>query len=209
MTRSLNVYWDDKIVGRFWLDDKRKFVFQYDAAWLASPETLPISLRLPLKAEAFKADAARPFFSNLLPEARIRTLIAKRFGVSEGNDYRLLEELGGDCAGALTILPEGKTPGAGGDYAPVSEEELSKMIEDMPRRPLLTSMEGLRLSLAGAQNKLPVFVKDGSLFLPRGTHASFHILKPKIPEFKDTVENEWFCMTLARRCGLPVPEVNI
>jgi serine/threonine-protein kinase HipA len=91
----------------------------------------------------------------------------------------------------------------------LSDDELDAKIEEMPRRPLLTATEGVRLSLAGAQNKLPVFVQDGKIFLPLAASPSSHILKPKIPEFEDTVENEGFCMMLAKECGLPVPEVSI
>jgi len=65
------------------------------------------------------------------------------------------------------------------------------------------------LSLAGAQNKLPVFVDGDKLFLPRGSASSSHILKPQIPEFPNTVENEAFCMRLAGQVGLPVPKTRI
>ena len=209
MNNTLAVYWGHQLVGRLRLDEKGNYGFQYDPAWLSAANALPISLSLPLQPEAFEGHAARNFFSNLLPEARIRTLIAKKVGVSEGNDFMLLQEFGGDCAGALSLLPEGQKPTKDSGYQALSSEDLDKMIEDMPRRPLLLATEGARLSLAGAQNKLPVFVKGDALFLPAGGCASSHILKPKIPEYDDTVENEAFCMMLAKECGLPVPEVAI
>ena len=209
MRSALNVYWGVRLVGRLWLDENRNFVFQYDAAWLSAKDAIPISVMLPLRANAFEENIAKNFFPNLLPEARIKEMIAKGLGVSETNDFKLLEELGGECAGALSLLPENREPEKEGGYLPLSGKELDKMIEEMPRRPLLTAREGLRLSLAGAQNKLPVYVKDDSIFLPQGSFASSHILKPKIPEYPDTVENEAFCMTLAKECGLPVPEAAI
>lgn len=209
MTDRLNIYWGAKLAGCLWLGKKRDFVFQYDRGWLSGLEAHPLSLRLPLRAEAFADDAARPFFSNLLPEARVRELIAKGLGVSEKNDFQLLAELGGECAGAVSLLPEGRAPETGGSYRPVSSKALDKMIEEMPRRPLLAAAEGLRLSLAGAQNKLPVYMKGGKLYLPQGEYSSSHILKPEIPGFEDTVENETFCMLLAAKCGLPVPGVSI
>jgi len=205
----LNVYLGTRLAGRLRLDDKRNFVFQYDAAWVSGAASQPLSLRLPLRPEPFSDNASKPFFSNLLPEARIRELVAKGLGVSEKNDFKLLEELGGECAGAVSLLPENRAPETAGRYQPISSEELDKMIEEMPRRPLLTAGDGARLSLAGAQNKLPVYVKDGAIYLPLGSFSSSHILKPKIPEFKDTVENEAFCMTLAENCGLPVPKAGI
>lgn len=209
MTSSLIVCWGQRLVGRLRIDGKRNYSFQYDNSWLSGPDALQISVSLPLRAEPFEGDVARNFFSNLLPEARIRTLIAKKIGVSEGNDFQLLEELGGECAGALALIPDGQALKSEGGYQRLSAEELDKKIAEMPRQPLLTATEGLRLSLAGAQNKLPVFVKNSEIFLPLAASASSHILKPKIPEFDDTVENEAFCMTLAKECGLPVPEVKI
>lgn len=209
MADALNVFWHERLVGRLWRDESLSLLFQYDPTWLTAAEASPLSVRLPLQEEPFDPDRVRPFFSNLLPEAGVRSRIARSLGVSEGNDFKLLEELGGDCAGALSLIPEGASPGRQGGYRPLSQEELDSMIEEMPQRPLLISQEGVRLSLAGAQEKLPVYMKGDQVFLPQGSLASSHILKPAIPQFPDTVENEAFCMQLAARCGLPVPSVSI
>ncbi|OXH89050.1 toxin HipA, partial [Burkholderia multivorans] len=68
-----------------------------------------------------------------------------------------------------------------------------------------------KMSLAGAQHKLPVVLRDGRLFEPSGQAVSTHILKPNHPHAHDyphSVVNEWFVMTLARRVGLDVPDVE-
>lgn len=209
MSEGLNVYWGQRLTGRLWRDEKSRLRFQYDPTWLASKGACPLSLRLPLRKEPFDPDHAHPFFANLLPEGDVRARIARGLGVSESNDFQLLEELGGDCAGALTLLPEGASPLTQGEYQLVPPDELDRMIEEMPRRPLLTAQEGLRLSLAGAQEKIPVYLKDGKIYLPRGSNASSHILKPAITRFPNTVENEAFCMMLAADSGLPVPKAVI
>ncbi|PIR16082.1 MAG: protein HipA [Elusimicrobia bacterium CG11_big_fil_rev_8_21_14_0_20_64_6] len=209
MSEALSVYWGPRLTGRLWRDEKSSLRFQYDPAWLASKGASPLSLRLPLQKEPFDPDHARPFFANLLPEANVRARIARGLGVSESNDFQLLEELGGDCAGALTLLPEGAALQTQGEYQLVSSDELARMIEEMPQRPLLTAQEGLRLSLAGAQEKIPVYLKDGQIFLPRGSNASSHILKPAMTRFANTVQNEAFCMMLAADSGLPVPKAVI
>lgn len=209
MTSSLDVYWAEKKAGRLWLAANRTFIFQYGPEWVDSSESLPVSLRLPIRPEAFENDLSKPFFANLLPEAHIREMIAKSLGISERNDFKLLEELGGDCAGALSLLPEGRAPLNEGRYDLLSSEELDGMIDKMPQRPLLAAKEGLRLSLAGAQHKLPVYLDKGALFLPKGAFSSTHILKPAIVRLGDTVENEAFCMRLAEACGLPVPRTDI
>lgn len=209
MADTLKVFWNARPVGDLWLDDKRELAFQYHDSWLSDPHASPLSLRLPLRPEAYASETTRLFFVNLLPEANVRAHVARRLGVSEKNDFKLLEMLGGDCAGAISLLAEGRSPTADGGYDPLSYDELDELIAEMERRPLLTARDGLRLSLAGAQEKLPVYLKDGTFYLPRGANPSSHILKPEIARFEATVENEAFVMTLAGACGLPAPKVTI
>ena len=83
----------------------------------------------------------------------------------------------------------------------MNKEELAAIIEELPRKPLMAGERGVRLSLAGAQNKLPVYVDVGKIFLPLGDSPSTHILKPTIPGFEQTVQNEAFCMMLAEKMG--------
>lgn len=207
--RFLMVSFDNMRVGRLWLNEHGVFLFQYEPAWLSDARSFPLSLRLPLRPEPFERDASKPFFVNLLPEADIRLYLASKLGISPGSDFKLLEAIGGDCAGALSVLPEEAVPDSQeGSYVRLPLPELDRMIDDMPRRPLL-GYKDFRLSLAGAQNKLPVYFEDSKIFLPRGSFASSHILKPFIPRFEGTVENEAFCMKLARACGIDIPEVQI
>lgn len=206
---GLDVYFRDGLAGQLWLDERRRFVFQYDPGWVKSSQALPLSLSLPLRLEVFADDASRPFFANLLPEGEIRQLVARQFHISEKNEYAMLERIGGECAGAVSILPQGaRLPGASG-YRELDEEDLHKVLTELPRRPLLAGEKGIRLSLAGAQNKLPVYMEEDKIFVTKGSSPSTHILKPPIPRFDETVENEAFCMTLARRMGLPVAEAII
>jgi len=211
MNHALTVYLRDQQVGKLWLGEQRRFVFQYDEAWLKNEHAVPLSIALPLQAEAFDNDSARPFFANLLPESELRKIIARKLGLSEGNDFALLEALGGECAGAVSLIPEGDEPGKTGEYRPLNDDELNDLISELPRRPLLAGEKGIRLSLAGVQNKLPVFYKEdeGRVYLPTGNAASFHILKPPIQHLDDTVANETFSMQLAARMGLPVPRVTL
>lgn len=206
---GLDVYLQEQKIGRLWLDEKRRFVFQYDAEWIGQRGAVPLSLRLPLRAEPYPDDFARPFFSNLLPEADIKRVIAQRLQISQNNDFAMLNSIGGECAGAVSLLPSGETPTVKPGFRELNEEELHKVIIDLPRRPLMAGVEGMRLSLAGAQNKLPVFMENNRIFIASGNAPSSHILKPPIKDLEDTVGNEAFCMTIAQRMGLPVPTVTI
>lgn len=210
MSEVLTVYLRNERVGRLWLENRR-FAFQYDEAWLASGHALPLSLALPLRAEIYADNTARPFFANLLPESDLRKLIARRLGLSEGNDFALLEAIGGECAGAVSLMHDGAELAEVGEYRPLSNEELNALVRELPKRPLLAGEAGIRLSLAGVQNKLPVYYDEaaGRVSLPKGNLPSLHILKTPIAQFADTVENEAFCMQLAARMGLLVPKATI
>jgi serine/threonine-protein kinase HipA len=207
--QALDVYLRNCMAGRLWLDERRRFVFQYEGDWVSDPRALLLSLSLPLRTDPYADDNARPFFANLLPEGEIRRLIAQRFGLSEKNDFALLEQIGGECAGAVSLLMPGESPDESRSYEELTEEELHRIITELPRRPLLAGEKGIRLSLAGAQNKLPVYMEGEKVFIAGGNSPSTHILKPPIPGFEGTVENEAFCMILAGRVGLPVPAVSI
>jgi serine/threonine-protein kinase HipA len=209
MSVTLIVYFQGVPAGRLWLDEKRRFVFQYEPGWVENPKAAPLSLSLPLRVEPFEDDLPRAFFSNLLPEAAIRQAVARKLGISELNDFALLEAIGGECAGAVSVLPEGEKPGSEHEYTPLNEQQLHEVVKALPSRPLLAGEEGVRLSLAGAQNKLPVYIEDDRIYLPKGGSPSSHILKPPIRDLEGTVENEAFCMMLAKQMGLPVPGVKV
>lgn len=206
---GLDVYLWDQLAGRLWLDEKRRFVFQYDAGWINTKGAIPLSLNLPVRTDIFPADLSRSFFSNLLPEAEIKRIIAQRLRISESNDFAMLKSIGGECAGAVSVFPSGFIPKAQPGYKELRDEELHKVIRDLPKRPLMAGVEGMRLSLAGAQNKLPVYMEDERIFIATGNAPSTHILKPPIKDLEDTVENETFCMMLAQKLGLQTPQVSI
>ncbi len=62
----------------------------------------------------------------------------------------------------------------------LSERELEDIVAELPRRPLMAGREGMRLSLAGSQSKLPVLIRNAAIALPLGNTPSTHIIKPWI-----------------------------
>ena len=153
----------------------------------------------------------RPFFAGLLPEESQRQRIAAYLGLAESDDFSMLEAIGGECAGALEIISHGKTPhGASDTLSPCDDARLLEIVKSLPYRPMLAGETGLRLSLAGAQSKLPVVFRDGRFYLPENGTPSTHILKPELSEwFEGIVANEHCCMTLARAIGIPAAETRI
>jgi serine/threonine-protein kinase HipA len=211
MTDRLSVWWDDRISGCLYLGPDGETLFAYDAAWLADPKAPALSFSLPKQAEPFKRSAVQAFFGGILPEEGQRTAIARALGVSADNEFRLLETLGGEVAGALTLLPEGEKPASLSDAAPklLDNDALVQLLDHLPLRPMLAGEDGLRLSLAGAQSKLPVLLIDGQIALPAPGQPTSHILKPPISQFEGTTENEYFCMSLAGEIGLEVAAVEM
>jgi serine/threonine-protein kinase HipA len=210
MARFLDVYMHGRLVGELRQDDGGVMSFQYRKDWIESSEAVPLSRSLPLRTERFRRKECRGFFAGVLPEQSKRTLIARNLGVSEGNDFALPERIGGECAGAVQFLARGDTPSAQGNvYWELPERALAKLLRELPRRPLMAGEAGVRLSLAGAQDKLAVKLENGRILLPLEGSPSTHILKPAIEQFEDTVFNEALCMRLAERVGLRVAPVAV
>lgn len=189
-----------------------KLSFAYDSSWLKAPNVRPLSQSLPLRTEPFDDSETRPFFAGLLPEEDKRTWVARALGVSKQNDFALLHGIGGECAGAITLLEPGQTPSPMDTTQHIRwihNSELPNMLDELPKRPMLAGEDGLRLSLAGTQDKLPVVVKDEQIGLPLLNTPSSHILKPAIPLLQGTVYNESFCLALAKELKLDVAEAVI
>ena len=212
MSRVLAISWASRRVGTLEQADSGQLEFSYDPDWLSMAEPRPLSQSLPLQQKTFDHASCRPFFAGLLPEAEKRDLIARGLGISPRNDFALLDRIGGECAGAITFLPpDAPAPGptSPSDYTRLPRPELDRILRLLPERPLLAGEEGIRLSLAGAQDKLPVLVRGGEIFLPLGAAPSSHIIKPQIPRFPDTVANEALCLLLAAQLDLHAVEAQI
>ena len=209
MTKTLDVYLHRDLVGHLMQDDHGLMTFAYVERWLEKPNAMPLSHSLPLRSEPFKGKECQGFFGGILPEEQKRELIAKNLGISARNDYAMLERIGGECAGAVTFIPAGQTlPDRDYRYRQLSDEALAGILRELPRRPLMAGAEGVRLSLAGAQDKIAVRVSGDEIFLPLGGAPSTHILKPAIERFDGVVFNEAVCMKLASAAGLPAAEVE-
>jgi len=208
---QLDVYLRGRLVGGL-IRDNGRLSFHYDRSWLDDPFAHPLSLSLPLREAPFADSETRGWFGNLLPEGDVLHAVARRLGRSTGDIFGLLVDLGGECAGAVRLLVPGRTPEEGGGYQCLDENDLYALVTDVPPLARLAEEQGMRLSLAGAQNKVPVYVDEAGIFLATGARATSHILKPQIHAAIDlphTVENEAFCMKLAGRLGLVVPAVRV
>jgi len=209
MARTLDVYLHHNLVGHLIQDDDGQMVFDYAESWLQNRAATPLSHSLPLRKERFSRKECSGFFGGILPEESQREIVAKNLGISAKNDFAMLEQIGGECAGAVTFMPAGKPlPEREDRYRNLSNKELVDMLKTLPRRPLLAGDEDVRLSLAGAQDKVAVKVKGDRISIPLGGAPSTHILKPANEHFAGLVFNEMFCLDLARAAGLFVAKAE-
>lgn len=207
MKRELLAWIGDHLVGHLY-DDNGVWSFRYADNWAAF-DLCPNLQRA--QGSIVDGSSQRPvqwYFDNLLPEEGQRQLLAADARLEASDAFALLAYYGAESAGSLTLLPPGEALPSGA-LRPLTDEALARRIAAMPRLPL-THEAHKRMSLAGAQHKLAVVLKGGELYEPVGAAPSTHILKPDHPEraFAHSVINEWFCMRLAARVGVAVPNVS-
>jgi serine/threonine-protein kinase HipA len=203
MARTLDVYLHQSQVGQLAQNDHGEMSFSYGESWLVNAQAVPLSHSLPLRREPFPRKECRGFFAGVLPEASQREIVARNLGVSARNDFSLLEQIGGECAGAVTFLPPGSSISEEkAKYRLLPDARLAEILRSLPRRPLLAGEDGIRLSLAGAQDKLAVRIYEGGIYIPLDGAPSTHILKPAIDRLEGLVHNELLCMRLAEAAGL-------
>lgn len=205
MPRTLDVYLHSNLAGHLLQNDGGQTVFSYAANYSG----LPLSHSLPVRKESFSHRECLGYFAGILPEGNKREIIARNLGISARNDFSMLEQIGGECAGAVTFMPSGQPlPERDYRYHTLSDQDLAGILKELPRRPLMAGEQGVRLSLAGAQDKLAVHVADNHISLPLGNAPSTHILKPAIEHLEGVVFNEALCMNLAKSVGLPAATVE-
>lgn len=214
----LHIWYKDRKVGE--LDSRdRDLVLRYVPEWIANADAFPLSPRLPLRDAEHIGEEPMVFVSNLLPEGPLLSALTKLRRLPKNDVYALVREFGAEVAGAFSILLEGEVPATKGRYGLYSEKALCADLQAVRDNvPIVSRHEKIRLSLAGAQNKIAVYVSaatkppndavrttGGILMLPNGGAASSHILKPNIqPErdYPESANNEALCLALASGCGL-------
>jgi serine/threonine-protein kinase HipA len=197
-----------------------RWSLDYDADWVAQPGAFPLSPALPFQPSAtgYAVGAVKRFVENLLPEGRALDITATTYRVSKSNIYALISALGTETTGAFRFWRSDEVPPVVAAKPPreVTREELDQRIAERDQIPLAVWDGKVRMSIAGVQDKLMVYLDrplgdGGRLFLVEPPLASTHILKPD-PARQVTphlVVNEHFCMSLARRMKLPVAEAGI
>ena len=203
----LPVYFEQRRVGTIDID-KNGPGFTYDPGWIELRGAFPISIAMPLSSERIAPDNFLPWAANLLPESEQLRTLGQLLGMARGDVIGLLSAIGGDTAGALSIGQFGRT--ASVQWRPIDkQQDFERLIEELPSKPFLVGEEGVSMSLAGVQSKLAVALdQTGCICIPMNGSPSTHILKPDAPRLRGSVQNEAFCLILARRMNIPTPSVT-
>jgi serine/threonine-protein kinase HipA len=204
---GLPVYFEQRLVGTIDVS-KTGPGFTYDEGWIRLRGAFPISTTMPLRPDCVGPDIFLPWAANLLPENEQLRTVGQLLGMARSDVIGLLSAIGGDTAGALSIGQPGRTSSV--QWRPLATpDELEAVLEDLPNKPFLVGEEGVSMSLAGAQSKLAVAVDESQrICIPMNGSPSTHILKPDAPRLPGGVQNEAFCLRLARRMKIPAPDVT-
>jgi serine/threonine-protein kinase HipA len=213
MSNELDIWLGDRLVARTVSRDRSnriRIAYTDETAERYGPEIPLLSCSLPTPGPSEPAKA-RAFLEGLLPEGRALTAAAAQLhGVrllgdapDTPRDVRtLLAEYGRECAGAIAIVRSGSEPARVGRYEPLDENSLSDLIRHLPQRPLGTDLSrNIRMSLAGAQDKLLLARINGRWCEPVDGAASTHIIKPTTT-WPHSARNEALVLELGRKCGL-------
>lgn len=196
------------------------WALHYAPEWLAREDAFPLSPPLPLvpPPQGYAAGAVKRFVENLLPEGRSLDISATAYGVSKSNVFGLIAVLGDETAGAFRFewAQAGPQQHAATPLREVTRHELNARLDTRDTVPLVLWDGKVRMSIAGYQDKLLVYLdqplaQGGRMYLVEAPLASTHILKPEPDRssMPHLVVNEHYCMCLAQRMGLPVAEVGI
>jgi serine/threonine-protein kinase HipA len=206
---QLSIRLNGKQVGILEQKQNGKIIFTYDTS-----ATHAISINMPVREESYDSLQTEAYFGGLLPESETtRKIIGKRFNISHNNSFALLKAIGYDCAGAISCHEIDKPIEIHKtfllDARIITEDELYQHLLELPKKPLFLGVDGLRLSLAGVQDKAAVCLVDNKIALAENGCPTTHILKPSSQYFEGLPENEYFCLKIAKLLGLPIPDIQL
>lgn len=222
MTHALQVWVDETRVATIEHEGRDdRWNLTYAEPWIADAKAYPLSPALPLGRPARDQASAsiKRFIEHLLPEGRALDVAVTYNGLTKTNVFGLIWALGAETAGALRFTGDANPAPLAAEIAlrEIPLQELDQRIAQREHVPLTVWDGKVRMSVAGLQDKLLVYLDrpmhdGGRIFLVDGPRlASTHILKPDTtnPQTPHLAINEHFCMSLARRMGLPAAEVGL
>lgn len=195
---SLAVWAKDKRAGLLARELRQEYVFAY------SPDAgtgVQVSLTMPVRLESWVSRDLHPIFQMNLPEGAlleaIRRAIAKVMGE---DDLTILKVTGGNQVGKNRFsLPGNESP-----YYEASLESLEELLTYPDTKELFHELVSKYALLSGVSGVQPKVLLEAT---ERATLASSgYIVKSWGTDYPGLAANEYFCMTAAKRAGIPTSE---
>lgn len=182
--------------------NKAEVRFEYLEHYRSSASE-PVATTLPLDAPAIVlANGATPaFFSGLLPEGRRLGAIAERAKLSVDDDLALLLEIGADLIGDVQVLPQGVSPDVTAELVLLPKDTSSVSFAELRDQYFGSKASGI----PGVQDK----VSSQMLNAPAKTAGQEYIIKFNPKDVPFAVENEFFFLSLAKKCGLKTAKFEL
>ncbi|MGQ0545058.1 MAG: type II toxin-antitoxin system HipA family toxin [Betaproteobacteria bacterium] len=197
--KQLEVRVWDKPVGILEQTDPPKHVFTYLPS---TPTTHFVSLTMPVRAESYVWERGlHPSFQINLPEGYRKDLLREKFGpVATVDDFSLLALTGSSTLGRVTVHAPRQAGLGTAPHTPVADILAHKD----SRLALLHYLEEAPLdAISGVMPK--ALAEDERLTL----RTPDWILKTGREDTPGIAVNEYVCLNLARKIGLPVPEAKL
>jgi serine/threonine-protein kinase HipA len=188
MTDTLAVWLGAERVGDL-VADRRTLTFR------RRPGTAQLTVAADGDEPTWSPGFTRAWFDGLLPEEERRSAAEVEHGVDRGDTFGLLAAIGWECAGAVSVLPDGQLP-ASGWYQDLGDDDVWARLDALPRQAAEIDRQ-VRLSLGGAQDKLLLARLEGRWQLPLDGAISTHILKPEPVRFPGLAVAEGWALRAA------------
>ena len=209
--QGLEVYLHGRHIGVL-SGSSLRLVFQYDPEIIAEygASSILLSLSLPVTRKKITGTSVFNYFDGLLPEGQVRSHLASENGLSTPDALGLLTILGADCAGAVQAVPEGTSPDGQADAIPMTEVEVTNVVEALPTWDLPEDF-AITASLGGIQSKVLLSRHGEGWAWPGRGAVSTHIIKPEpldspIPHL---LEAEDWALKVAAAASLPAAESRL
>jgi serine/threonine-protein kinase HipA len=215
MTDTLAVLLGDAVAGTITQLNQGRLRFDYDDEYRQRQAATPLSVSMPTSIRTHPDSDTSPWLWGLLPDNdRVLTRWARDFQVPAKPFSLLSTPIGRDCAGAVRLAPLNEAlqvlaqPGA---VTWLTDEEVAQRLREL--RQDSTAWLGReftgQFSLAGAQAKTALLLRDGRWGVPSGSAATSHILKPAVQGLDEHDLNEHLCLDAASRAGLIVAHTHV
>lgn len=198
-----DIYKDDQLAGHL-TRTSEGVSFEYTRDYIASSNDA-VASTLPVRAAPYVtgAGAVPAFFAGLLPEGARLLAVVAAVKTSPDDELSLLLAVGEDAIGDVYVVPHGSEPSARSRTLPAIPGEIS--FQELFERSIDPAATELDHALPGVQNKL----SDAMMSFPLTGASGPAILKLNPPAFPRLIENEAFCLGLAKHAGLKVPRFEV